>query len=58
MWVCFPGEPIDYASQIQLLRARRWATPVTQAEFETVTGLREFPAYLQDAVQDGVVRCF
>ncbi len=58
MWICFPGEPIDYASQIQLLRARRWATPVTQAEFETVTGLREFPAYLQDAVQDGVVRCF
>ena len=58
MWICFPEEPIDYASQIQLLRARRWATPVTHPEFERVTGLSEFPAYLQNAVQDGVVRCF
>jgi predicted dehydrogenase len=58
MWICFPDEPLDYASQIRLLRARRWATPVTQPEFERVTGLKEFPPYLQNAVQDGVVRCF
>jgi predicted dehydrogenase len=58
MWVCFPEQPIDYTSQIQLLHARRWATRVTQSQFETVTGLTEFPAYLQSAVQDGVLHCF
>ena len=59
MWICFPERTISYASDVAMLQARRWPTPVTRAEFEKVTGLGEFPAYLEKYVQpDGVLHCF
>lgn len=59
MWICFPERTISYASDVAMLQARRWPTPVTRAEFEKVTGLGEFPTYLEKYVQpDGVLHCF
>jgi len=59
MWICFPERTISYLSDVEILQARRWATPVTRAEFEKVTGLDRFPAYLERYIQaDGAMHCY
>ena len=47
MWVCFPEQPIHYATDIDILQARRWPTMITHAQFSRVTGLSEFPTALR-----------
>ena len=59
MWICFPEQTISYSSDVEMLQARRWPTPVTRAEFEKVTGIDEFPPYLKKYVQaDGTMHCY
>jgi predicted dehydrogenase len=59
MWICFPERTISYGSDIEMLQARRWPTPVTRAEFEKVTGLGEFPRYFDEYLQtDGTMHCY
>lgn len=59
MWMCFPDQAISYTSDIEVFHARRWPTPVTRAEFEQVTGLADFPAYLEQYLQpDGAMHCY
>jgi predicted dehydrogenase len=36
-WQCFPGEAVDYRSEIEVLAAGRWPTPLTPEQFERVT---------------------
>ena len=50
-WECFPGAVVDYRNDIQIVSARRWPTEITPAQFERVTQLSEFPAYLKKDVQ-------
>ena len=45
-WESFPEQPIAL-TDIQMLRARRWPTIVTRAQFAQVTGLQDFPEYLR-----------
>ena len=45
-WELFPGQVID-SSNIEMIRAKRWATTMTLEEFGKVTGLDNFPDYLQ-----------
>jgi predicted dehydrogenase len=59
MWICFPDRTISYLSDVEMLQARRWPTPVTRAGFEKVTGLGEFPASLERHMEtDGAVQCY
>ena len=59
MWICFPERTVSYLSDVEMLQARRWPTPVTRAEFERVTGLGEFPGYLEKYIQaDGTMHCY
>lgn len=59
MWICFPERTISYLSDVEMLQARRWPTLVTRAEFEKVTHLGEFPAYLERYIQaDGAMHCY
>jgi predicted dehydrogenase len=37
-WTLFPNRPIDYRSDIAMLSAKRWPTPMTAAQFQQVTG--------------------
>jgi hypothetical protein len=37
-WTLFPGRPIDYRTDIEMLAASRWPTAITAAEFRQVTG--------------------
>jgi hypothetical protein len=57
-WESFPGEIIDYTTDIELLNAKRWTTDLTLEEFSGSTGLSEFPDYLQPIVEDGLLRVY
>lgn len=50
-WECFPECVLDYRRDVKVLRARRWPTVITPAQFERVTQLRSFPDYLRGDVQ-------
>lgn len=52
-WACFPEQIIDYRNDIAIVSARRWTTPLSREQFQTVTGLDDFPGYLAGAVSDG-----
>ena len=52
-WTLFPDQAIDWRSDIRILRAMRWPTVITREEFATVTGEREFPESVRDAVSNG-----
>lgn len=56
-WKAFPGERLD-CSDVSMLSARSWATPVTLADFTESTGLASWPAFLADDIgKDGVLGC-
>ena len=58
-WECFPGEIIDYRTDIEMLGARRWPTAITPAQFEKVTQRKSWPAYLEKDVQaDGSLQVY
>ena len=58
-WECFPGEIIDYRTDIEMLGARRWPTAITPAQFEKVTQLKSWPAFLEKDVQaDGSLHVY
>lgn len=52
MWGAFPEEVIDYEQDIRMISARHWPTMVTRPQYERVTGLTDFPGYLQEKVDD------
>jgi hypothetical protein len=50
-WECFSGQLLDTAD-IKMESAKRWPTTIFRDEFKGVTGLEDFPAYLQKDVLD------
>jgi predicted dehydrogenase len=54
-WSCFPEEIIDYNKDIEMISASRWPTPITRSQFESVTGVPRFPAYLNENVENDTV---
>jgi predicted dehydrogenase len=57
LWETFPGQPID-TTEVEVIGARRWATALTLPEFAHVTGLDDFPDYLQPSVKDGQLEVY
>lgn len=53
-WAAFPEVALKPADA-KVLSARRWGTAITPAQFEQVTGAKQFPDYLQRDVRDGVL---
>lgn len=51
-WVLFPEQAVVWEKEVQVLRGRRWPTSLTLAEFQRVTGEKEFPASLRAAARD------
>lgn len=57
-WECFPGQTLD-TTDVGLVAARRWPTPMTRHEFKRITGLEDFPGYLQkDRINDTTLQVF
>jgi len=54
-WTAFPRVDTNYKTDIRILGHKRWPTKLTRAEFERVTGEKQFPAALAGAVHDGVL---
>jgi predicted dehydrogenase len=54
-WEAFPDKIIE-RSDVTMLKARRWATPVTLTQFSQVTGASAFPEYLQRDLKNGVLQ--
>ena len=58
-WECFPGQIINYETDIEMVDANHWPTLVKKEEFEKVTRLSEIPDYLQDKLNDdGVLEIY
>ncbi|MEX2395956.1 MAG: putative oxidoreductase C-terminal domain-containing protein, partial [Balneolales bacterium] len=55
MWGSFPGKIIDYKTDVQMLQANRWATEISEDQFEKITGMNKFLGYLQDQLVDGLL---
>jgi predicted dehydrogenase len=56
-WEAFPRQTMKQ-SDVKMLSARRWTTPITPAQFEKVTGAKQFPAFLARDVKDGVLQVY
>lgn len=54
-WECFPGQVVDYESDIEIITADGWATDMDQEQFEQVTGLSKYPDYLSDYIDRDVL---
>jgi predicted dehydrogenase len=52
-WECFPEQIIDYKSDIEVINSRAWPTVMDLEQFENVTGLAEFPEYLNSYLEGG-----
>jgi len=57
-WMLFPGTPIEYDKDIELIEARRWATTVPLDKFARITGTDRFPQAIGEYVKDAVLDYF
>jgi len=56
-WECFPGA-IFQKSDVDMVSAKRWPTPLTLDQFKDVTKMTEFPAYLKKDVTGGKLNAY
>jgi hypothetical protein len=56
-WEAFPGQTLKL-SDVQMVNARRWTTPISPAQFKKVTGADSFPSFLKRDVKDGVLQVY
>jgi predicted dehydrogenase len=57
-WMLFPGIPIHYENDMELIEARRWPTAVPLDKFQKITGTNQFPRNIQDDVNGDVLNYF
>jgi len=57
-WILFPDQAIDHRQQVQVLAGARWPTVLALAQFQRVTGERDFPEFLRDSVREGRLEYF
>ena len=55
-WQCFPDEAIHYQSDVKVLSAKHWPTPITLAEFSQSTQTDSFPIYLKQYIKNDVLK--
>ncbi len=54
-WSCFPEKVINYETDIEMISASRWPTPITESQFESITRTTGFPSYLNDYIEHDTV---
>ena len=56
-WSLFPEQTLK-RSDVNIVSARIWNTPISAADYEKSTGLKEWPKYLRPSVdKDNVLQC-
>lgn len=56
-WQAFPEQALN-PSDVTVLRARHWPTPLTREQFSKVTGAEDFPPYLAKDVKDNTLQVY
>lgn len=56
-WEAFPEMVLD-TSDINMISAKRWATPLTLEQFKVVTGKSEFPEFLKKDLKNEMLQVF
>jgi predicted dehydrogenase len=56
-WEAFPEMTLD-TTDIKMISAKRWATPLTLEQFKTVTGKTEFPEFLKKDIHDNMLQVY
>ncbi len=56
-WECYPEQVLN-SGDVKMVSARRWPTIISREEFTGVTGLENFPEYLQKDIKDGKLNVF
>src|SRR6478752_1750664 len=56
-WEAFPGQTLKQ-SDVHMLSAKRWPTPISLAQFRKVTGADSFPGFLKGDVKNGVLQVY
>ncbi len=57
-WGAFPEQVLDYRTDVEMVDANRWSTPIDPAQFKQVTGMDSYPGFLQKDVKDGVLQVY
>ncbi|MDB5031920.1 putative oxidoreductase C-terminal domain-containing protein [Mucilaginibacter sp.] len=58
-WECFPEKIINYKKDIKFNSAKRWASDVTLSQFNAITKLNGFPAFLEkNVVKDTILKVY
>lgn len=58
MWEAFPGQAIG-RDEVEIVDSERWPTVISREQYERVTGVSEFPEYLEaDLNEDGDLLCY
>jgi predicted dehydrogenase len=57
-WTLFPERIVDYQKDLEVLSAQRWPTVIPLANFQRVTGEKQFPAFLSKDVKNGSLEYF
>ena len=56
-WEAFPEKIIE-RTDVEMISARRWSTNLSLQQFNIATELDEFPDYLSDFIQDGILSVY
>lgn len=57
-WTAFPEKIIHYQTDINVYAASHWPTVLSAKKFKNVTGLDEFPDFLQGSVKNGALQVY
>lgn len=57
-WMLFPGKPIDFENDIDLIDARRWVTKVPLERFTEITMMNQFPDAISKYLKDDILDYF
>ena len=58
MWTLFPDQAIDYRRDIEVLDATRSPIVLTLPQFERLTNVKGWPAFLQQSIRDNQLQYF
>ena len=56
-WEAFPERAL-HPTDVAVLKARRWPTPITREQFKKVTGAENFPEFLKTDVKDDILQVY
>jgi len=57
-WMLFPDATVDFEQDIELLEARRWATPIPLSIYSKITLQNAFPEAVKNAVSGDTLQYF